>query len=404
MRTTKYFTSTTAFMLLFLFNTAFSQTHFHASDGCNTYNLEKSDPTEAMVVNIGIDTMVCSSLYVVYSGQTYVATPSVIKNTSNIFVIKGLADTVWIFNMGYGDPLGDDTLWSPLYTSYRTAMADAKEVDSVITDYLGMNAANVKLQIIVPHFHFDHVNNEFPTCLFDSLGYSRNGSRIIIHNNEYYRTTCNQPCCGSLPCNNIGSYLSGGPYSSPWSAANSALFTSTGSSNDIPCTTQLFSFQSVMGTWNVFLQDTSHTAGTLLLENNQYQIRLEGSGDLNASCSLTPGWYEVAVHKNIENNGFDTVFCSSTGLAEMKNTSDLFSVFPNPSYSSITIEFTTEIYSDVLLEIKNIHGAVMYKILAKKSVMEEMKIIDVTDFADGLYFITISANSKTSAKKLIIQH
>ena len=395
-------------LLIGISHTTFSQSYIDKSNHQNCFSNDCCSDGEfqsQMVPHLGIDTLVCGSLYVVYSGQTYVSNPTIIKNTSNIFVIKGLADTVWIFNMGYGDPMRDDTLWSPLYTAYRNTMADAREVDSVITDYLGMNPATVNLQFIVPHFHFDHVNNELPACLFDSLGYSRNGSRIIIHNNDYYRTTCNQPCCGTTPCNGVGTYLAGGPYSSPWSAANSSLFTSIGSGSDIPCTTQVMSFQSAMGTWNVFLQDTSHTAGTLLLENNMYQIRLEGAGAPNANCPLNAGWYEVGVHKNIENNGFDTVFCSSTtGLAEIKNTSNLFSVFPNPSYSSITIEFTTEIYSDVLLEIKNIHGAVMYKILAKKSVMEEMKIIDVTDFADGLYFITISANSKTSAKKLIIQH
>ena len=159
-----------------------------------------------------------------------------------------------------------------------------------------------------------------------------------------------------------------------------------------------------MGTWNVFLQDTSHTAGTILLENSLYQIRLEGAGAPTANCPLTTGWYEVAVHKNIEDNGFDTVFCSTTSLAEIINTSDLFSVFPNPSNSSITIEFTNEINSDMLLEIKNIRGSVMYKTLVKKSVKEENGIIDVKDFPNGMYYISASTNNKVSVQKLIIQH
>lgn len=350
-------------------------TEYCESHNCSYSYEENNFKTMAIQERVGIDTIVCNQMYVVYSGSSYVTNLSNIFTTSNIFIIKGIADTVWIFGTGYG---GRDTLTSPTYTSTRQALADALDADSIIRYYFGMNPSLVKLQYIVPHKHFDHINWEFVTSLFDTLGYSRSNSKIYVHANDY-----------------LGAYNN-------CSVLDQPLVQTLGVSTNPNCTTLLMNFASAMGAWEVYKGDGNHTTGTINMDNQTYQIRIEGAAS-SSGCTLPTNWYELAVHKSMANY-IDTVFCFSTGLAEMKNTSDLFSVFPNPSCSFITIEFTTEINSDVLLEIKNIHGSVVYKTFIKKSVKEEKEIIDVANFTDGLYFITVSANNKVSVQKLFIQH
>ncbi|MEW6005567.1 MAG: T9SS type A sorting domain-containing protein [Stygiobacter sp.] len=362
-----------------------------------------------VAIHLGIDSLVCGQFYVVYSGQTLVSNPKILKNTSNIFIIKGLADTVWIFNFGYGDPGGDDTLWSPDYTSYRNAMADAKEVDLVIKEFLHISKSNAKLQFIVPHYHFDHVGDELPTCLFDSLGYSRNGARIIIHANDYYRTTCNEPCCGDSPCSGISSsYNAGNPYSPPWSLSNQALFTSIGSHKDIPCKTEVMSFESTFGTWHVYLQDTTHTAGTLQMDNSFYGIRLSGAGAPNARCSDLPAnWYDISVHRNIEEYGFDTLFCSPTSVVEeekeLPTYFELYQNYPNPFNPTTTIRFSLPKTEHVTLKVIDVLGREVAALVNEIKLPGFYEVIWVADTVpSGVYFYQLTTSSASQIRKAIL--
>ena len=88
-------------------------------------------------LNDGTETVVEQSVYVVHS---MIYADSLPWTTSNIYIIKGTGDTVWIYGSGYGDfaDMCSDCNDNNYYLGakfYGTgpAIADVNQVDSVIT-------------------------------------------------------------------------------------------------------------------------------------------------------------------------------------------------------------------------------------------------------------------------------
>jgi hypothetical protein len=84
------------------------------------------------------------------------------------------------------------------------------------------------------------------------------------------------------------------------------------------------------------------------------------------------------------------------GITDLGNLS--LSIYPNPANNEITISSNEE--GDAQLTILNTVGQAVYN---SKSYFKNKKTIDCTPLANGIYFLKLEINQKTSVKRMIIQ-
>lgn len=257
----------------------------------------------------GTESILEGSLFVVHSLSLYNNTPNM---TSNIFVIKGTSDTVWIYNGGYGnggancdEACNDYTYYKGVgFSTATNATEDVKQVDSIIQKIFLMQKDSVILQFIVPHFHADHINNEFIDAFYTTFQYPlKISDKIFVHINDSLGSVCNQPCCGTVPCgtNKENRYYAS-PYQPAWKAEYLQMFDALGSGNEA-CNSILKTFTSACGNWHITkgmnVSDGGHTDGTINLQNESLHLRIAGTNN-KPQCPLSEEWVTVYVHGNTQ--------------------------------------------------------------------------------------------------------
>ncbi len=257
-------------------------------------------------LNDGTETVESGAVYVVHS-MIYVEDDP--WTTSNIYVIKGTGDTIWVYGSGYGDfvdvciDCNDNNYYlGKKFHGTGPATEDVKAVDSIITNIFGLQRDSVLLQFIVPHYHNDHINNEFIDAFHSAFAYPlRSDEKIWIHINDAYGAICNEPCCGTEPCPDKKNKYYGVPYLPSWEKKYTDLFTNMGEADD-PCNKIIKTFTSVSGNWHITkalaVADGGHTDGTVNLENEKLQLRIAGTKS-KKQCPLPEGWRMISVHGNV---------------------------------------------------------------------------------------------------------
>lgn len=256
----------------------------------------------------GLEEMLAGKVYVMHS---MIYADNKPWTTSNIFLIKGTQDTVWIFGSGYGDfaqPCEEACNDNNYYLGenfYGTGPAteDVRPLDSVITQVFKMQKESVVLQFIVPHYHNDHINAEFVDAFYSVFHYPKNpASAIWIHTNDLFGAICNEPCCGTEPCPDKKNKFYGVPYMPSWKPEYVAMFRPMGAEND-SCNTVIKTFASASGIWHitkaVAVSADGHTDGTINLNNSDIQVRITGTKS-KVQCTLPKGWTSMSVHGNIK--------------------------------------------------------------------------------------------------------
>ncbi len=147
------------------------------------------------------------------------------------------------------------------------------------------------------------------------------------------------------------------------------------------------------------------TGSTELSTTEIYESYLWSTGETSSSIIVTEsGEYSVEVEN------FDG--CTGTASIEAFNTTGIDNVvqgedykityFPNPATEKLNLVFENKKNTDILIEIININGQVMYN-NKLSNVLDEVKQIDVNPFTSGVYFIRFRINDEYYLKKLIIQ-
>ncbi len=255
----------------------------------------------------GTETIIQNEVYVVHS-MIYAKNKP--WTTSNIFVLKGTNDTVWIFGSGYGDfnktcedvcndnnyYLGDE------FYGTGPATEDVKYVDSIITIVFEIPRDRVHLQFIVPHYHNDHINSEFIDAFFVAFNYPlKEDEKIWIHYNDSIGALCDEPCCGTEPCPDKKNKYYGVPYMPHWKPEYKRMFNTMGVEDDT-CNAIVKTFTSVSGNWiitkSVAVKDSGHTDGTINLNNENLKLRIAGTKS-KVQCALPEDWRMISVHGNV---------------------------------------------------------------------------------------------------------
>jgi len=339
----------------------------------------------------GIETIIENEVYVLHSELHL---NSNIFNTSNIFLFKGINDTIWIFGTGYGEAT-DIQFYrnNPSLTTSGVAN-DASAIESVIQNNFGISNVNAKLQFIVPHFHLDHINQELITELEIAKNYNLTNSSIYVHLNDSSGSTCNSPCCGNIICN-PGSPNFAAPYNFPWNTSTLSKFVSIGQITD-NCNQILMSFSTSYGFWEITKADNQHTNGSLNIINTDHKLKILGA-HLGTECTTPNDWQLIEPHGNLN---IDSVITLSTDnfLADL---STKLKIYPNPTDNIATIE--------VLNSNSYINGKILiYNTIGKKVVQTDLisnKMNINLKLQSGVYFIQIIDNKgyKIAFEKLIIK-
>jgi len=85
---------------------------------------------------------------------------------------------------------------------------------------------------------------------------------------------------------------------------------------------------------------------------------------------------------------------------------DQFSIYPNPAYSELNIEFNISGKNNLTFEISDILGQQVYKSVEKIYSQGTASLnVDVSNFQKGLYFLNIYSNGKyINSEKIIIDN
>jgi len=341
-------------------------------------------------------TLISNQAYVVHSGMKM---GSQLNNTSNIYVIKGMADSVWIFGSGYGDSTtitetSDIKIYKGnAFEPTRNAIDDASEVNAIITNSFGIPASSAKLMFIVPHYHLDHINKEFIDAFFISFPYSPSQTRVYVHINDSVGSICNSKCCGGVVCNNLSDPFFGVPFRKAWTQSIINKFDAIGAANDT-CNQEILKFNAPSGIWKITkalaVVNNGHTDGSVNMQNTNYQYKINGADGGN-QCYLPAGWIQFPIHGNIPL--ITALLATSSDIPELN-------IYPNPSSGPQTLSFTLLETTRITVKLYGILGN--ETILANSILLSAGKhdvFINSTELVSGLYICKMNSE-KFSISKL----
>jgi hypothetical protein len=108
-----------------------------------------------------------------------------------------------------------------------------------------------------------------------------------------------------------------------------------------------------------------------------------------------------------EYDGFIAVFGTSSviGIEEYfkdKTSNELFDLFPNPTQNNVNIAFKSEIKGNVKIEIYNQLGQLISSDVKRNILSHTILSVQTSGLAEGMYVVTVSNESESTSKKLIV--
>ena len=94
-----------------------------------------------------------------------------------------------------------------------------------------------------------------------------------------------------------------------------------------------------------------------------------------------------------------SVYLSPLGVDELSSTTSKFSIFPNPSNENVTIQLSEPSRESQLSICNSLGEEVLCQPIHQRQIS-----ISTKNFADGLYYISLSNSNRITTRKLIIQH
>ncbi len=160
-------------------------------------------------------------------------------------------------------------------------------------------------------------------------------------------------------------------------------------------------------TWNTIWTKSGATLATVATFNTNAftptstQWRAE-SIDLAGYLNMPTVLFSFKAISGYGNNAYiDNINLNIlTGINEKVN-NDLFSVYPVPSTGFVTLNLATVSTPEIMVSVSSVDG----KMVKESSLMNSGKEVslDLTELADGSYFVRITAGNETSVKKVVIK-
>jgi hypothetical protein len=106
-------------------------------------------------------------------------------------------------------------------------------------------------------------------------------------------------------------------------------------------------------------------------------------------------------NKTIRGEGWDASYTITVGTGEKEIFNNL-TIFPNPSNDKVNIKFAIEGTQNIKIELLSLTGNTLFSETLNNFKGAYAKTLDVSDFAKGIYFLRITADSGVTNKKIIV--
>ncbi|MFL5764652.1 MAG: SBBP repeat-containing protein [Bacteroidia bacterium] len=138
-----------------------------------------------------------------------------------------------------------------------------------------------------------------------------------------------------------------------------------------------------------------------------YQWYLGGSPIAGANGSYynytTNGTYYVQVFNALGcSSSSASVVVNDVGISEFSNGSRM-NVYPNPSSGDLTLDLDMKAPVEMKLSIMNISGQVIWSEEIAAAAGNNKKQIDLSGFADGMYYLRVISNDESISRKIVKQ-
>jgi len=241
-----------------------------------------------------------------------------------------------------------------------------------------------------------------PQAAFNSPGTICAGSTLTLVNTSTASTSYSWTFNGGNPAtsaatNPVVSYSTAGVYTINLIAANN---TSTASAIQTVTVVNVISTMNFTnascGVCSDGSANVNATGGTAPYTYSW----MPSGGNSPVANNLLPGCYTVTIQDLNGCSGTSSVCIGIiSGLGSNNIEHPELLAYPNPASAKITLKLS--ISDPVLINIKNAIGELVYEKHFKGQINED---IDVKNFANGVYFISVTINDQTSSQKLIINH
>lgn len=105
--------------------------------------------------------------------------------------------------------------------------------------------------------------------------------------------------------------------------------------------------------------------------------------------------------KTIRGEGWDASYTIIVGTGE-KDIFNNLTIFPNPAKDKVNINFAIEGTQNIKIELLSLTGNTLFSEVLNNFKGEYAKTLNVSDFAKGIYFLRITADSGVTNKKIIV--
>jgi subtilisin-like proprotein convertase family protein len=155
----------------------------------------------------------------------------------------------------------------------------------------------------------------------------------------------------------------------------------------------------------VFCNDGSINVTTTNGSGNALQYYWDPVGTtMEDLTGAAPGTYTLYVYDNFGcfiNYTFTVGF--GVGITQQNTTNNFFRVHPNPSSGMLTVDFNASTENNVAIEIINTLGEVLETIsLQKEDIQKQTIEINLSEKANGVYYLKMKEEDRTSIQKIII--
>jgi hypothetical protein len=131
-----------------------------------------------------------------------------------------------------------------------------------------------------------------------------------------------------------------------------------------------------------------------------------GGGNFNAS-TLTPGTYTVTyTYTDINgctNQASDLVVVDPCVGIEEQAVVSTVTLFPNPNNGAFTLSMKGVDYNEMSIEVLTVQGQILWSDMASNVQGDVNRQLDLTNYANGIYYVRVVADGKTFIQKVVKQ-
>jgi len=153
----------------------------------------------------------------------------------------------------------------------------------------------------------------------------------------------------------------------------------------------------------VNLGDDIQAGGTVTLDAGAgFASYLWSDGSTGQTLQVTEsGTYSVTVTNEWGCEGSDDINITITGIEDINGSNMNITLYPNPNKGLFNINISSNQNAEMILELTDLQGKIVYTNDISKTMMYQSSI-DVSDLADGVYYLKVIAGNSIKVKKLII--